>query len=174
MRVWNDLKLNEQEQGQARLPTLALTKAIIYANDFYSWAKEKAEAEAVPGNKDLFSTVTLLMKEHSISENKALDMLREMTIECEKEHLAEVSKLEQTGPISENLSRWLDMTRLCHSGIMFWSAITDRYNRPAFAQSNGEVMKKGLLVENSANTGAPISGSNGVKEPNLDGTTDES
>lgn len=167
-----DLRLNEQEQEQSRLPTLALQKAAIYTNDFFSWAKEKAEQEEVAANKEMFSAVAVLMKEHKISETEALEMVREKTIECEKEHFAAVSNLELAGPISENLSRYLDMTRLCHSGIMLWSALTDRYNKFSPAQMNGEGAKNcstslvSTTVERSAKMGMPISSSNGVEESN--------
>ena len=150
-----NLKLNEQEQEQSRIPTLAMQKAIIYTNDLFSWAKEKAEQEQVAASKPMFSAVAVLMREHKISEIEALEMLREKTIECEKEHFAAVSDLELAGPVSENLSRYLDMTRLCHSGGMLWSALTDRYNRTS-----------------AAKTEVPISTSNGVKKANGHVATD--
>ena len=156
-----DLKLNEQEQEQSRMPTLAMQKAIIYTNDLFSWAKEKAEQEEVAASKQMFSAVTVLMTEHKISEAEALGILREKTIECEKEHFAAVSELELAGPVSENLSRYLDMTRLCHSGGMLWSALTDRYNRPSPAQTNGEIKMNG-----EAKTNGPTSlVSPAVKKP---------
>ena len=173
-----DLKLNEQEQEQSRIPTLAMQKAIIYTNDLFSWAKEKAEQEAVAANKNMFSAVAVLMKEHRISEKQALDLLREKTIECERDHFAAVSDLERAGPISENLYRYLDMTRLCHSGGMLWSALTDRYNRAGVGQTNVEVTKKDQFSlassaeENSAKMGVSISISNNTTRANGDTDTD--
>ena len=75
-----DLKLNEQEQERSRMPTLAMQKAIIYTNDVFSWAKEKAEQEAVAPTKKMFSAVAVLMKEHKISDTEALKIIREKTI----------------------------------------------------------------------------------------------
>ncbi|KAL8931152.1 MAG: hypothetical protein Q9208_000256 [Pyrenodesmia sp. 3 TL-2023] len=124
-----DLELNETEKKQASRPARAMEKAIIYTNDFYSWAKEKAEQATVAAGKDMFNAVAILMKEHQIPEADALDMVREKTLECEKEHWAAVADLEAAGPLSPNLIRYLDMTRLCHSGGMLWSAFTDRYNK---------------------------------------------
>ncbi len=173
-----DLKLNEQEQEQSRMPTLAMQKAIIYTNDVFSWAKEKAEQEVLAANKHIFSAVAVLMKERKISENEALEWLREKTMECEKEHFAAVSDLERAGPVSENLYRYLDMTRLCHSGIMLWSAFTDRYNQTGPSQTIGKATEKDQLplacegVESSANIGVPISTSNGVKRSNDHVATD--
>ena len=167
-----DLKLNEKEQEQSRIPKLAMQKAIIYTNDLFSWAKEKAEQEAVAANKEMFSAVAVLIKEHKISETEALEKLREKTIECEKEHFAAVSDLELAGPVSENLSRYLDMTRLCHSGGMLWSALTERYNQTSPLQTNGtvtEIDQPPLActeVEGSAKTGVPISNANGVMRSN--------
>lgn len=162
-----DLRLNEHEQEQSRMPTLAISKAFVYTNDFFSWAKEKAEQEEVAANREMFSSVAVLMKEHKISETEALEMVREKTIECEKEHFAAVSDLELAGPVSENLYRYLDMIRLCHSGAMLWNALTDRYNTISCAQTNGEIENKCLTslastaVENPADMGVPISISNG-------------
>ena len=65
-------------------------------------------------------------------------MLREKTIECEKENFAAVSDLELAGPISEKLYRYLDMTRLCHSGGMLWSALSDHYNQTDPSQTIGK------------------------------------
>ncbi|KAL9011893.1 MAG: hypothetical protein Q9173_003313 [Seirophora scorigena] len=124
-----DLKLNEVEMNQASRPARAMEKATIYANDYYSWAKEKLEQATVAASKDMFNAVAVLMKEHKISEANALDMVREKILECEKEHWAAVADLEAAGPIPENLYRYLDMTRLCHSGVMLWSALSDRYSK---------------------------------------------
>ena len=165
-----DLKLNEHEQEQSRIPTLAMQKATIYTNDFFSWAKEKAEQEIVAADKDIFSAVAVLMKEHKISETAALDLLREKTIECERDHFAAVSNLKLAGPLSENLDRYFDMIRLCHSGGMLWSALTERYNRTSLAHTNGEVSKEdqtplaSTAVGNSPKTGSSSPTSNGTKE----------
>ncbi|KAL8696533.1 MAG: hypothetical protein Q9201_007612 [Fulgogasparrea decipioides] len=140
-----DLKLNDTEKEQASLPALAMEKAIIYTNDFYSWAKEKAEQATVAANKGMFNAVAILMKEHKISETDALDVLREKTLECEKEHWAAVADLEAAGPVSADLYRYLDMTRLCHSGGMLWSALTDRYNLVGQTQVNGDVKTRTTL-----------------------------
>lgn len=167
-----NLRLNEQEQEQSCTPTLAISKAFVYSNDLFSWAKEKAEQEEVAANKQMFSSVAILMKQHKISETEALEMVREKTIECEKEHFAAVSDLELAGPVSENLSRYLDMTRLCHSGAMLWNALTDRYNTISCTQTNGEVENKcssslvSTAVENPAKIGVPIFTSNGVIKSN--------
>ena len=166
-----DLKLTEQEQEQSRVPTLEMQKAIIYTNDLFSWAKEKAEQEAVAADKDMFSAVAVLMKEHGISETEALDCLREKTIRCEKDHFAAVADLERAESISENLYRYLEMTRLCHSGAMFWSAFTDRYNRTGVAQANGEISRDHPSMAPSAagdstELGVSISTSNGIMSCN--------
>ncbi|KAL8684005.1 MAG: hypothetical protein Q9186_000035 [Xanthomendoza sp. 1 TL-2023] len=137
-----DLKLNDTEKEQASLPALAMEKAIIYTNDFYSWAKEKAEQATVAADQDIFNAVAILMKEYKISETDALDLLREKTLECEKEHWAAVAGLEATGPVSSNLYRYLEMTRLCHAGGMLWSALTDRYNLVGQTQVNGDLVTR--------------------------------
>ncbi|KAI4262038.1 MAG: hypothetical protein L6R42_002774 [Xanthoria sp. 1 TBL-2021] len=56
------LELNETEKEQASRPARAMEKAIIYTNDFYSWAKEKAEQASVAASKDMFNAVAILMK----------------------------------------------------------------------------------------------------------------
>lgn len=173
-----DLKLNEREQEQSRRPTLEMQKAIIYTNDLFSWAKEKAEQQILAADKDIFNAVAVLMKEQRISETAALDLLREKTIKCEMDHFAAVSDLECAGPISENLYRYLDMTRFCHSGIMFWSAMSDRYNRTGVAQAKGEVVKRdhplsaSVAVEDSTRLAIPISISNGMLSSNGHAATD--
>lgn len=129
------LELNETEKEQASRPARAMEKAIIYTNDFYSWAKEKAEQASVAASKDMFNAVAILMKEHNITEANALDMIRQKTLECEKEHWAAVADLEAAGPLSANLYRYLDMTRFCHAGGMLWSALTDRYNNSKVGQT---------------------------------------
>ena len=167
-----NLRLSEQEQEQSGIPTLALQKAIIYTNDYFSWAKEKAEHETLAANKDgsnaVFSAVAVLVKEHGLSEIQALNLLRERTVECEKDHFAAVANLERVGPISENLYRYLDMTRLCHAGAMFWSAVTDRYKTTGHAQTDDEVTRKDqdllapTAMGNSAKTGGSSSTSDGI------------
>lgn len=62
-------------------------------------------------------------------------MVRQKTLECEKEHWAAVADLEAAGPLSPNLYRYLDMTRFCHAGGMLWSALTDRYNNSKVGQT---------------------------------------
>ncbi|KAL8813209.1 MAG: hypothetical protein Q9200_000438 [Gallowayella weberi] len=133
-----DLEINETEKEQASRPTRAIIKAIIYVNDFYSWDKEKAEQKAVAANQDMFSAVTVLMKERQISETNALDMVRAKALEWEKEHWAAVADLEAAGPISANLYRYLEMTRFCHTGGMLWSAFTDRYSNMGQTQVGGD------------------------------------
>ncbi|KAL8695799.1 MAG: hypothetical protein Q9224_003152, partial [Gallowayella concinna] len=134
-----DLKLNDTEKEQASLPALAMEKAIIYTNDFYSWGKEKAEQATVAADQDIFNAVAILMKEYKISETDALDLLRKKTVECEKQHWAAVAELEATGSVSSDLYRYLEMTRLSHAGGMLWSAFTDRYNVVGQAQVNGNL-----------------------------------
>ncbi|CAO1601122.1 hypothetical protein XANCAGTX0491_004786 [Xanthoria calcicola] len=67
-----DLELHETEKEQASRPARAMEKAIIYTNDFYSWAKEKAEQASVDASKDIFNAVAILMKEHKVNEANAL------------------------------------------------------------------------------------------------------
>ncbi|KAL8685125.1 MAG: hypothetical protein Q9224_005952, partial [Gallowayella concinna] len=98
-----DLELNEVEQEKARRPTRAMEKAVAYANDFYSWDKEKVEQATVAASKDMFSVVPILMKKYQISAANTLEMVRQMSLESEKEHWAAVADLEATGPISANL-----------------------------------------------------------------------
>ncbi|KAI4217856.1 MAG: hypothetical protein L6R36_009242, partial [Xanthoria steineri] len=123
-----DLEPHETEKEQVSRPARVMEKAIIYTNDFYSWAKEKVEQASVSASKDIFNAVAILMKEHKITEANALDMVRQKSLECEKEHLAAVAELEAARPLSANLYRYLDMTRSCHAGTMLWSALADRYN----------------------------------------------
>ena len=112
------LELNGTEKEHASRPAFAMEKAIIYTNDFYSWAKEKAEQASVAASKDIFNSVAVLMKEHKMTEANALDMVRQKVLECEKEHWAAVADLEAAGPLWANLYRYLDMTRSCHAGAM--------------------------------------------------------
>lgn len=149
-----DLELTDTEKEQASRPTRAMEKAIIYTNDYYSWAKEKAEQATVAASKDMFNAVAVLVKEHHISEAGALDMAREKTLECEKEHWAAVADLEAAGPISANLHRYLDMTRLCHSGGMLWSAFTDRYKVAQPQDDNDSKTRETLSVASDGNTSA--------------------
>ena len=159
-----DLKLTEKEKEQSYLPTLAMEKAIIYTNDLFSWNKEKIEQEAVAADKDMFSAVAVLMKELKISELEALNVLREKTVESEKEHFAAVADLEAAGPLSDTFYRYLDMTRLCHSGGMLWSAVTDRYNKVGDTQVNDGLRIQNQLfsvvssnTQNSVNAEVPTS-----------------
>lgn len=149
-----DLKLTDTEKEQARRPTRAMEKAIIYTNDYYSWAKEKAEQATVAASKDMFNAVAILAKEHQISEATALDMVREKTLECEKEHWAAVADLEAASPTSANLHRYLDMTRLCHSGGMLWSAFTDRYKVRQPQVDSDSKARETLSMPSDGNTSA--------------------
>lgn len=150
-----DLELTDAEKEQASGPTRAMEKASIYTNDYYSWAKEKAEQATVAATKDMFNAVAILMKEHQISEADALDMVREKTLECEKEHWAAVADLEAAGPISSNLYRYLDMTRFGHTGGMFWSAFTDRYNKVDRTQADRALKtRETLSMPSDGNTSA--------------------
>ena len=170
-----DLKLTEKEKEQSYLPTLAMEKAIIYTNDLYSWNKEKIEQEAVAADKDMFSAVAVLMKELKISELEALDVLREKTLEAEKEHFAAVADLEAAGPLSDTFYRYLDMTRLCHSGGMLWSAVTDRYNKVGDTQVNDDLRTQNQLfsvvstsTQDSVNAEVPTSKPNNSSHHNPD------
>ncbi|KAL8857505.1 MAG: hypothetical protein Q9178_006000 [Gyalolechia marmorata] len=70
-------------------------------------------------------------------------MVRQKTLECEKEHRAAVADLEAAGPLSANLHRYLDMTRFCHAGGMLWSAFTDRYNNSKVYQDTQSPLEDG-------------------------------
>ncbi|KAI4212393.1 MAG: hypothetical protein LQ349_009355 [Xanthoria aureola] len=83
------------------------------------------------------------MKEYKMTEANALDMVRQKSLECEKEHWAAVAELEAAGPLSANLYRYLDMTRSCHAGTMLWSALADRYNTNTIYQDTPSPLEDG-------------------------------
>lgn len=105
-------------------------------------------------------------------------MVREKIIKYKKDYFTAVSDLEHAGPISENLYRYLDITRLYHSGAMLWSAFCDRYNGTDFAQAKGEVVKRdhpssaSVVGKDSTRLGVPIFTSNGIVSSNGHAATD--
>lgn len=103
---------------------------IIFGNDYWSWPKELAEAG---GQKTkAMNTMSILLRSAEINEGDALEVLKQRTIEAEREFLQACTDFlsSSCSPApSSHLKRYLEGQIWLISGFSIWSASSPRYSR---------------------------------------------
>src|SRR5438105_10297714 len=98
-----DLGLDIKERAAIYHVVKPLEVAFALTNDYFSYPKEKALHPLHNPRGTFFNAVPILMVQHEISEDDALACLKQLILEAEEEHRVEVAKLEQKGPLSQEL-----------------------------------------------------------------------
>lgn len=112
---------------------ISLSMALV--NDFFSWDKEY-QNYLENGCKDkLYSSVKILMDEHSISPEEAKEMVKEKIVAYEKEF----TKLKEGWLAGtdrpSHLRKYLETTGFMASGSCYWHSEAPRYHEAASAGS---------------------------------------
>jgi hypothetical protein len=101
--------------------------ALALQNDIFSWPKERDAAEKNQ-KKDVVNAVWVLMGEHSIGEQEALKMVRELTKEYVSGYEKNIEERLEDQTISVDLRRYLEAILWTLSGNAVWSIACPRYN----------------------------------------------
>lgn len=132
------IHISQETKTHASTALYPLTISLMLINDYYSWPKElqahlQLERSGYPAN-----AVPILMHQHGLCEASALELLKIKIIDFQAQHLAEIEKLEQKGPLSPDMRIYFNALQLVTSGTEFWSMHASRYpsktclNQPPF------------------------------------------
>lgn len=101
--------------------------AICLTNDLFSWEKEHKAAQKA-GDSQVFNAVWVLMREHSIDENRAKEVCRDKIKEKVMDYLRVVDDTKRDLSISLDLAKYVDAVQYIHSGNLIWSMHCPRYH----------------------------------------------
>lgn len=96
-------------------------------NDIFSWPKERDTARN-NGRKNVVNAVWVLMEEHCIDEDQALQKLRSITKVYVSEYVAIANKEMENEELSLDLRRYLQALLFTSAGNVVWSSTCPRYN----------------------------------------------
>jgi phytoene/squalene synthetase len=99
--------------------------SIALSNDYYSWDMEKLQKTDRVRN-----AVPLLMKQYSLPEHAAKDLLKGMIVDTEQRAKEAKMQLFEDESLTENLKRYIHGWELYAGGISYWSATCMRYGKP--------------------------------------------
>ena len=125
-----NITLTEEEtKPVSRLCYLAQLTALLI-NDYFSYEKEKRAL--LPGS-DMGvrrNAVTVLAREHSITEDGAKQVLAERILAAEEE-FRQLKRTFEAGqpPISKELQRYLSGMEMMMSGMFLWHSSSPRYHK---------------------------------------------
>lgn len=126
-----DIGLDIKERAAVSHIVRPLEVAMTLTNDYFSYPKEKVAHSKRNVSGNMFNAVPILMAQHAISENDALAFLKQKILEAEDEHRVELGELEQKGPLSRELKRYITACQMATAGFHFWHASAPRYERPS-------------------------------------------
>lgn len=121
-----DVSESEKKSINHILPSLK--DSITLCNDYWSWRKEFADAGG--RQNQVMNAVSILLRSANVDEPKALEMLKQRTIEMEGKFLRLYNDfISSSSPSpSPDLRRYLDGHLWIVSGCNFWSATCPRYH----------------------------------------------
>ncbi|KJZ76730.1 hypothetical protein HIM_04066 [Hirsutella minnesotensis 3608] len=127
IRFLMEIDLTEAEAESFRPVEHYATAAIVLANDYWSWPKEKA---GFKGSKDtIWNLVTLLMRLRGVQEQEAREMVKGIAIEYEERAIQmcyELVAAPGSAP-SDSFRRFVHAYLLLMAGNNFWHATSPRY-----------------------------------------------
>jgi hypothetical protein len=101
-------------------------EAISLTNDLYSWRKERVDAEQA-GQDYVFNAIWVVMKERQCSEQKAIDICKQVVRERIAQFDANVENARHSR-LSQDTVKYLEAVRLSHVGNLVWSIYCPRYH----------------------------------------------
>lgn len=147
------IKLTEAEKASVAAITDPLLKATLLTNDYYSYRKEELLHRLRKNPGHAFNAVSVLMVERNLSEEDALDVVRQMILHAEEEHTRCYEELKKMDPPTGDLLRYIEGARLAAAGISLWHAASPRYSNALPPAASGEVPEFGECRSASCESG---------------------
>ena len=113
-----------------------LRVAVILSLDYFSYAKEKRNQGSDP--RPIVHALPVLMAEHGMSENMAMDFIKARILEAEKEHTVALKAFEDTHSISEHVREYIMTARFRTAGFHIWASCTPRYHGIVYGRGAGD------------------------------------
>ena len=134
-------------------------------NDLYSWQKEYETAVAM-GQDYVVNVISVLMEEHSISEEEAKAICREKIKVTVVDFRKIVKDTNERIDVSVELKKYLEALLYSLSGNLVWSLECPRYHRLAsYNETQLDWMKNGIPKIDKNSTNAAVTHKNGSLEP---------
>ena len=103
-------------------------RAFILTNDYWSWDREREEAE----NQDqgrIFNAAVVIMRQDGVTAVSALEKMKNLILEFEAEYEDCRAKLYKENPsLPMHLRRWVEAAGISISGHNYWAANCPRHN----------------------------------------------
>ena len=122
------MNISEEETESVKDIFNAATKALLLANDYWSWEREYRSFTA-GDTKRLVNSIEVLARTRSLSIEEAQEAVKQMIIEAESEYVQcrdEFYRLHPALPIK--LRRWIETCGLAVSGNHYWCSACPRQN----------------------------------------------
>ncbi|KAK3177241.1 hypothetical protein OEA41_008570 [Lepraria neglecta] len=134
-------------------------------NDLYSWQKEYETAVAM-GQDYVVNVISVLMEEHSISEEEAKAICREKIKVTIVDFRKIVKDTNERIDVSVELKMYLEALLYSLSGNLVWSLECPRYHRWAsYNERQLDWMKNGIPRIDKNSTNVAVTHENGSLEP---------
>lgn len=134
-------------------------------NDLFSWQKEYDTAVAM-GQDYVVNIISVLMEEHSISEEEAKEICREKIKVTIVDFRKIVEDTNERNDVSVDLKRYLEGLLYSLSGNLVWSLECPRYHRWAsYNERQLDWMKNGIPKTDKVSTNGADTHENNSLEP---------
>ena len=134
-------------------------------NDLYSWQKEYDTAVAM-GQDYVVNVISVLMEEHSISEEEAKAVCKEKIKVTIVDFRKIVQDTNKRTDVSVELKKYLEALLYSLSGNLVWSLECPRYHRWAsYNERQLDWMKNGIPKTGKLSTNGAVTHENGSLEP---------
>ena len=140
------LTISEDEISLIRPIAAPAYASIALANDFFSWQKEYDDFKQQSTSSYMVNAVWILMQEHSVTVEKAKQMLQTKAAEYCKEYLLLKAEF-QSSVISSDAGRYLSALELFISGNVGWSQYCPRYSFSKTFASSETGVADGLSIK---------------------------
>ncbi len=133
-------------------------------NDLFSWQKEHETAVAM-GQDYVVNVISVLMEEHSISEEEAKAICREKIKVTIVDFRKIVKDTNERTDVSLDLKRYLEGLLYSLSGNLVWSLECPRYHRWAsYSERQLDWMKNGIPKTDKVSTNGAGTHENGLDD----------
>jgi hypothetical protein len=140
-------------------------------SDLYSWQKEYETAVAM-GQDYVVNIISVLMEEHSISEEGAKAICREKIKVTIVDFRKIVKETSERTDVSVDLKKYLEALLYSLSGNLVWSLECPRYHRWAtYNETQLDWMKNGIPEIYKSSTNGAVTNGNGSLESKTTTTT---
>lgn len=118
-----DIHLDQDEVEAIQHITDPIEECLGLSNDYFSYKKEKEDLTEGNG----LNAVWFLMQKDDVSEEEALEQVKNKILSLENVHSAAIAELMGKNALSAEMQRYLTFFRLAHGGLHLFHTTTTRY-----------------------------------------------